>query len=119
MLDKLGQRIVIEQAEVVFWPQQADLRMMHAYERSGARETFAPKIDLRLIPDVKPILSRASQSNLRQCRFARTGKSLKLVTRSWVIRMLTEAVNSSDAIPGTALTISMGGNRLFYALITY
>ncbi len=92
VLDQFCQRIVIEQAEIVLRPQEAGLRMMHAHERFGASETFASEIDLRLVPDVKPVVVQGLvDRNLRQCRFVRTGNSLGLIARSWVIRLLTEA----------------------------
>src|SRR5262245_47530769 len=65
---ELQQTLFIECAYIIFRPQKTCLRMMHPHQGLGTCQTFTTEIDLRLIPDIEPMV--------RQCLVDRdTGDS--------------------------------------------
>ena len=73
-LDEPRNFAVIERIQVALRPEQASLWMIDAQQRFGTRETFASKVDFRLVPDLKPIQIQSFNRPWRNCRPRWTGK---------------------------------------------
>ena len=67
--------------------------MIDAQQRFGTRETFASKVDFRLVPDLKPIQIQGFSIDLGVTVGRPVDREIRrnATLVSWVIRMLTSS----------------------------